>query len=74
MTNRLACLLATANLLAACGSDDDPGNEQAVVDYAAEAPRIAQSSIIVDTHIDVPMKLAMGGGDFSPFSKQKQSV
>ncbi|MGB5628890.1 MAG: dipeptidase [Woeseiaceae bacterium] len=68
MTNRLACLLATATLLAACGSDDDTGNEQAVVDYAAEAQRIAQSSIIVDTHIDVPMKLAMGGGDLTQAS------
>ena len=69
MTNKLACLLATATLLAACSSDDDTGTEQAIVDYAAEAQRIAQSSIIVDTHIDVPMKLAMGGGDLSKASQ-----
>jgi membrane dipeptidase len=65
MTNRLTCLLATATLLAACGADNKTGNEPAVVDYAAEAQRIAQSSIIIDTHIDVPMKLAMTAPDVS---------
>lgn len=65
MTNRLTCLLATVTLLAACGADNKTGNEPAVVDYAAEAQRIAQSSIIVDTHIDVPMKLAMTAPDVS---------
>ena len=65
MTNRLACLLATATLLAACGADNKTGNEPAVVDYAGEAQRIAQSSIIIDTHIDVPMKLAMTSPDVS---------
>lgn len=65
MTNRLTCLLATVTLLAACGADNKTGNEPAVVDYAAEAQRIAQSSIIIDTHIDVPMKLAMTAPDVS---------
>jgi len=65
MTNRLTCLLATATLLAACGADNKTGNEPAVVDYAGEAQRIAQSSIIIDTHIDVPMKLAMTSPDVS---------
>ena len=65
MTNRLTCLLATATLLAACGADNKTGNEPAIVDYAAEAQRIAQSSIIIDTHIDVPMKLAMTSPDVS---------
>ena len=65
MTNRLTCLLATATLLSACGADNKTGNEPAVVDYAAEAQRIAQSSIIVDTHIDVPMKLATKAPDVS---------
>ena len=65
MTNKLTCLLATATLLAACGTDDNAGSEPAIVDYAAEAQRIAQSSIIIDTHIDVPMKLAMTAPDVS---------
>ena len=65
MTNKLTCLLATATLVAACGTDDNAGSEPAIVDYAAEAHRIAQSSIIIDTHIDVPMKLAMTAPDVS---------
>jgi membrane dipeptidase len=51
--------------MAACGTKDNSGSEPAVVDFAAEAQRIAQSSILVDTHIDVPMKLAMSGQDVS---------
>jgi len=65
MTNKLLCLLATATFLAACGADDNAVGEPAVVDYAAEAQRIAQSSIIVDTHIDVPMRLATTPQDTS---------
>lgn len=65
MTIKLTCLLATATLLAACGTDDNAGSEPATVDYAAEAQRIAQSSIVIDTHIDVPMKLAMTAPDVS---------
>jgi membrane dipeptidase len=65
MTNKLLCLLATATFLAACGADDNAVGEPAVVDYAAEAHRIAQSSIIVDTHIDVPMRLATTPQDVS---------
>ena len=65
MRNKITCLLATATLLAACGADDKTTSEPAVVDYAAEAQRIAQSSIIVDTHIDVPMRLATITQDIS---------
>lgn len=65
MINRISCLLATAILLSACNSGDDKATETAVVDYAVEADRIAQSAIIVDTHIDVPMKLAMTPQDLS---------
>lgn len=53
MTQRISWVGA-ALLLAACG------NEAAVsVDYEAEAERIARTSIIVDTHIDVPFRLAV---------------
>jgi len=65
MRNKITCLLAIATFLAACGADDKTTNEPAVVDYAAEAQRIAQSSIIIDTHIDVPMKLATNSPDVS---------
>lgn len=65
MTNKFPCLLATATLLAACGADNESSSEPAVVDFAANAQRIAQSSIIIDTHIDVPMKLAMSSPDIS---------
>jgi membrane dipeptidase len=46
--------LSAAFILAACG-----GNTPAQVDYMAEARRIAESSIIVDTHVDVPYRLAI---------------
>jgi membrane dipeptidase len=44
--------LCAAFILAACG--DKPS---APVDYLAEARRIADTSIIVDTHVDVPYRL-----------------
>ena len=65
MRNKITCLLATATFLAACGAGDKTTGEPPVVDYAAEAQRIAQSSIIVDTHIDVPMRLATITQDIS---------
>ena len=65
MTNKLLCLLAIAIFLAACGADDTTGSEPAIVDYAAEAQRIVRSSIIVDTHIDVPLRVASTPQDVS---------
>jgi len=65
MTNKIPCLLATAILLAACGADTETSSEPAAMDYAAEAQRIAKSSVIIDTHIDVPMKLATNAPDVS---------
>ena len=47
-------LLCAALVLAACG-----GNTSEPIDYAAEARRIADTSIIVDTHVDVPYRLAI---------------
>lgn len=61
--------MAAAVLLSACGPDNNANvpasSEPDTVDYAAEAQRIAQSSIVVDTHIDVPMKLATSAPDIS---------
>ena len=45
--------LCAALVLAACS-----GIASAPVDYAAEARRIAETSILVDTHVDVPYRLA----------------
>ena len=68
MTTRSLLLLAALLSLSACDRDTaQPG------DLGAEARRIADSSIIVDTHIDVPYRLeekpddvsqATEGGDF----------
>ena len=52
MTHRITFLCA-ALLLTACGH-----NTPVPVDHMAEARRIAESSIIVDTHVDVPYRLA----------------
>ncbi len=69
MTNRFLCSLVIL-LLGACGKDPQPDPR---VDIDAEARRIAQTSIIVDTHIDVPYRIsdtpqdvsrATGSGDF----------
>ncbi len=60
---------ALAATLAACS----PGTDEATIDLAAEAQRIAQQAIIIDGHIDVPYRLqntpadvteATDGGDF----------
>ena len=53
MIHRIALLCAVL-FLAACG-----GTTSAPIDYAAEARRIADTSIIVDTHVDVPYRLAI---------------
>lgn len=63
MTNKIFFLAAAVTLLAACGKDTS--EPEAPLDYAAEAQRIARSSIIVDTHIDAPMRAAMMPVDFS---------
>ena len=56
MTARIFCLAAIA-ALAACSPEPAATPANATPDYDAEAGRIAQSSIIVDTHIDVPYRL-----------------
>ena len=61
-------------MLSGCGGETDrSAGTDASVDLAAEAGRITRSSLIVDTHIDVPMRLvalqkdvsqALDAGDF----------
>ena len=55
MNYKTIILTACSLLIAGCG--DSQPNSTADVDNAAEAQRIADSSIIVDTHIDVPMRV-----------------
>ena len=65
MKNKLSCLAASVVLLAACGSESETGKDAAVVDLGAEAQRIAQNSIIIDTHVDVPYRLQAKPTDLS---------
>ena len=55
-------LLLAALLLVACDRAADPDR---LDDLRAKAQAIAESAIIVDTHIDVPMKLLRTGADVS---------
>ncbi len=58
MKLRVLSALTAALLLAACAK---PAN----IDFAEDARRIAKSSIIVDTHIDVPYRLHSKPADIS---------
>jgi len=67
MKNPLTLLAACVPLLIACEApapqpDSEPG---APMDYAAEAQRIAKTSIIIDTHVDVPFRLLENPQDVS---------
>ncbi|MEL7187203.1 MAG: dipeptidase [Pseudomonadota bacterium] len=73
MTKRIFGALIAASLLFACGQPDEPVSTDPGVDLDAEAQRIAQDALIIDTHIDVPYRLneqpddiskATEGGDF----------
>ena len=73
MTFRLVVAIATLSLLSACGQEQQVESTPDVastpapapVDLAAQAMDIAQSSIIIDTHIDVPYRLHDGWEDVS---------
>ena len=65
MTNKILCLAASMVLLAACGPEGEDSSEPVTIDHAAEAQRIAHESIIIDTHIDVPYRLASRPADVS---------
>ena len=58
---RTSCSLATLLLLLACTPESPP----VPLDVDAEARRIAETSIIVDTHIDVPFRLTATPQDIS---------
>lgn len=63
MNFRIATLATAALLLVACGHLN-PAAEQDI-DFAEEAKRIADSAIIVDTHIDVPYRMLEKPEDIS---------
>ena len=77
MTVRSLVAIATIFLMAACGTaqqaDTSSEDTSAPVDLASQAMKIAQNSIIIDTHIDVPYRIidawedvseATDGGDY----------
>lgn len=81
MNYRLLPLMAIALLLGACGPSEQPAapaadgqmESETPVDLAARARELAHQSIIIDTHIDVPYRIAeewedvsvaTDGGDF----------
>ena len=80
MSVRTYSIFAAAILITACGSSEQTEKEQTesaqpqpTVDNTARAAELASSSIIIDTHIDVPYRLvdtwedvsvATDGGDF----------
>jgi len=64
MTNKLPALLVALTFLAACGNETATEQDPAV-DYAAEAQRIAKTSLIIDTHVDVPYRLEARPQDVS---------
>jgi len=78
MSIRFGAMIALAFLLSACGPTEQAvapaATPEAPVDLAAQAAEIARTSIIIDTHIDVPYRLvdewedvsvANDGGDFA---------
>ena len=80
MNLRRIALVATSIILCSCGQPEPPPAPaqttppaESAVDLAAKAAALAQGSIIIDTHIDVPYRImeawedvsvATDGGDF----------
>ena len=65
MSYKILTAAAAALLLAACGQSGDVSAPTIDVDNDAKALGIALSSIIVDTHIDVPYRLGKNPDDIS---------
>jgi membrane dipeptidase len=67
MKYKTTILAASALLVAACGQSTT--NTDDMDNFPAQAQRIAKNSVIVDTHIDVPMKIFEQAGDVSTANK-----
>jgi membrane dipeptidase len=65
MPQRIVLLIAGALLLNACGENAGDATVSEIVDFEAQARRIADSSLVVDTHVDVPYRLASRPADIS---------
>ena len=65
MPHKSWLLPLTICLLAVSACDSRKPQSAETIDYAQEARRIASTSIIVDTHIDVPMRVHASGEDVS---------
>lgn len=65
MTTKILIAATAAILLASCSSPDNQSSPTTADDDATKASRIAHSSIIVDTHIDVPYRLGEKPADIS---------
>lgn len=64
MPNNYVIVAAAAALMTACGNEPAPAAEP-TLDLAAEAQRIAESSLIIDTHVDVPFRLEAAPQDIA---------
>ncbi|RLA35022.1 MAG: membrane dipeptidase [Gammaproteobacteria bacterium] len=62
MLEKVLVTVATALMLASCGSENE---QDAAADVVMNAREIAQSSIIIDGHVDVPYRLQDGWEDVS---------
>ena len=65
MMQRKVLLITGALLLNACGENGGDATVTDIVDIDVQARQIADSSLVVDTHIDVPFRLARTPADIS---------
>jgi len=62
MTQKIVCIALVAALVSACAQE---APDSTPVDLNAKAQQLADSSIIVDTHVDVPYRLEVRPADVS---------
>ena len=67
MTNRISCAVLATSLIAACSPPADTNVDDAT--SVPDANTIARTSIIIDTHIDVPYRLDKSPADISKTTK-----
>jgi len=66
MNNTTLLVAASCFLLSACGKQSPAGTDEAnSADLSTRAMQIAQASLIVDTHVDVPYRINMRPADIA---------